>query len=352
MTYTEILPGQLSSALKAHWQQTQNSHAQWDYPVLKNQDSHPALTPFPAIEPYDFGFLKVSQLHKIYYEQSGNPQGRPILFLHGGPGGGSKPSARQLYDPKKWRIIQFSQRGCGTSTPLAEIKENTTWDLVADMEQLREFLEIEKWIVTGGSWGSTLALAYACKHADRIESMVLRGVFLGRQSEFQWLYNGGAAEVFPDFYQNFLAPIAPEKREDMILAYDEKLNSKDENEAQKAALAWSQWEGSVYKLYHDTEALKHFSQPKVATAFARLATHYFKNNCFFDSDEYILKYCPGFSFQTIIVQGRYDIVCPPSTAFEVYQKLPKATLVMASDAGHSQSEIGITSALIEVYNSL
>lgn len=297
--------------------------------------------------PYRTGRLQVSELHNIYYEECGNPRGKPLVFLHGGPGGGSDPLYRRYFDPQKWRIVLFDQRGCGKSRPHAELRENTTWDLVADIERLRKELDIESWLVFGGSWGSTLALAYAETHPKACRALVLRGIFLLRRSELLWFYQEGASHLFPDAWEAYLAPIPPRERGDMMRAYYKRLTSKDRTQRKKAAKAWSIWEGSTSKLQTDPALVKRFAGGRFADAFARIEAHYFVNAGFFQRDDQLLhnakriRHIPG-----VIVQGRYDVVCPMRSAWDLHQAWPEAELHIIPDAGHSMTEVGIQSALI------
>lgn len=303
---------------------------------------------YPPNEPYDSGRLKVSDIHEIYYEQCGNAKGKPVVFLHGGPGGGLVPEYRQFHDPSAYHVVLFDQRGSGKSTPHASLEENTTWDLVADIEKLREHLGIEKWQVFGGSWGSTLALAYAETHPDRVTELVLRGIFLCRPNEIQWFYQEGTSWVFPDVWEQFLNVIPEDERHDMVSAYYKRLTGEDEDEKIAAARAWSIWEGSTSKLYFDPESIERFADPQFALAFARIECHYFINNCFFPTDNFLLenigkiRHIPG-----VIVQGRYDVVCPIRSAWDLHRAWPEARLHITPDAGHSVTEPGNASALIK-----
>lgn len=303
---------------------------------------------FPEIEPFDEGRLKVSDLHTIHYEQCGNPDGKPLVFLHGGPGGGISPSYRRYFDPKKWRIVLFDQRGCGRSKPFAELRENTTWDLVADIEKLREKLSIERWVVFGGSWGSTLSLAYAQTHPDRVVALALRGIFMLRRSELEWFYQDGASHIFPDVWETYLEPIPKRERKDMMKAYYKRLTSPDKKVRKQAAKAWSVWEGSTSKLFTDPELIERFGSGRFADAFARIECHYFTNGGFFDHDDQLLRNVKRIRhIPAVIVQGRYDVVCPSRSAWDLHKAWPESKLVMVPDAGHSMSEPGIRSALIE-----
>jgi proline iminopeptidase len=305
-------------------------------------------TLYDPIEAYDQGMLPVSSLHTIYYEQSGNPEGNPVVFLHGGPGGGTTPDYRRFFDPAAYRIVVFDQRGSGASTPYAELEENTTWDLVADIEKLREHLRIEKWVVFGGSWGSTLALAYAQTHPERVKALVLRGIFLVRKPELEWFYQKGVDAVFPDFYEEYVRLIPVEERGDMMRAYYRRLTSEDEAVRFAAAKAWSIFEGSTSKLFPDQKLIDDFGSPEKAVALARIECHYFLNNCFFDSEDYLIENVSKIRhIPTVIVQGRYDMVCPMMSAWDLHKAFPEAELVIVPDAGHSAFEKGNTSALVE-----
>ena len=303
---------------------------------------------YPEIEPFDAGMMQVSDIHTIYFERCGNPSGLPVVFLHGGPGGGLIPGYRQFFDPQVYHIILFDQRGAGKSTPHAELEGNTTWDLVADMERLRERFNIEKWMVFGGSWGSTLALTYAVTHPNRVSSLVLRGIFLCRPKELQWFYQHGASEMFPDFWENYRDALPPEERGDFINNYYKRMTSADEKTRMDACRAWSVWEGSTSKLFPNTDLINRFAEDKEALALARIEAHYFVNNCFFPSDNFLLENVEKIRrIPTVIVQGRYDVVCPPVSAWELHRAFPESELHLIADAGHSISEPGITSALIE-----
>jgi proline iminopeptidase len=308
---------------------------------------------FPEVKPYNTFFMDMGSIHKIHVEEVGNPQGLPVIFVHGGPGGGIDAKHRQYFDPKKWRVILFDQRGCGQSTPFGELKENTTFDLVADMEAIRTHLGIDQWHVFGGSWGSTLALAYAITHPTRVCSMVLRGIFLVRKSEIRWFYQHGASLFYPEEWEHFLAPIPEGERHDLVTAYHKRLNSHDEDVVIKAAKAWSKWEGATSKLIKDSAMVDQFSSDRFAYAFARIENHYFINNAFFDSDNWILdhakklQHIPG-----VIVQGRYDMPCPPVSAYELHKAWPKSELIMVEAAGHSASEAGIARALVNATNKM
>ena len=303
---------------------------------------------YPSIEPFDTGFLQVSPLHRVYYEQSGNPHGKPVVFIHGGPGGGTHPRMRCFFDPPAYRIVLFDQRGCGRSTPHACLEDNTTWALVADMERLRAHLDIERWMLFGGSWGSSLALAYAETHPDRVTELVLRGIFTLRRRELQWFYQEGASALFPDAWEDYLAPIPEAERGDLIAAYYRRLTSEDPAIRLAAARAWSVWEARTSHLVVDEEQVKTFDAEAFALAFARIECHYFVNGGFFARETQLLddvpriRHLPG-----VIVQGRYDVVCPMETAWALHRRWPEARLVVVPDAGHAAFEPGIAAALIE-----
>jgi proline iminopeptidase len=302
---------------------------------------------YPPIEPYHRGFLTVSSVHTLYYEEAGNPAGKPVVFLHGGPGGGLIPLYRQFFDPKQWRIVLFDQRGCGQSTPHAELAENTTWDLVADIEKLRSHLSIAQWTVFGGSWGSTLALAYAQTHPERCCGLILRGIFMLRPEEIRWFYQSGASYLFPDAWEGYLAPIPLAEQDDLVAAYYKRLTSADLQTRQIAARAWSIWEASTSKLIPDADLVQRFSQGSFADAFARIECHYFINGGFFTSANQLLENVAAIRhIPAVIVQGRYDVVCPMASAWALHRAWPEADLVIVADAGHSATEPGIVSALI------
>jgi len=303
---------------------------------------------YPALRTYRRGKLRVSALHELYFEESGNPEGKPVVFLHGGPGGGTNPQMRRFFDPRRYRIVLYDQRGCGRSTPHASLEENTTWDLVEDIEKLRVHLGIDRWQVFGGSWGSTLALAYAQHHPERVSELVLRGIFLLRRSELEWFYQSseGAASLFPDLWEQFIAPIPEEERYDMMRAYYRRLTSTVEADRNGAARAWSQWEGATSHLRTDPRYVAKFGDAEYAAAFARIECHYFVNGGFLDSDDQLLRDVPRIrDIPAVIVQGRYDVVCPMRSAWDLHRAWPEAELVVVPDAGHSAFEPGIARAL-------
>lgn len=303
---------------------------------------------YPEIEPYRQGMLKVSQLHTIYFEESGNPQGKTVVILHGGPGAGSQPTYRQYFDANLWRIVQFDQRGCGKSIPNSELEENTTWHLVEDIETLRKHLNIENWVVFGGSWGSTLALAYSETYPDYCRGLILRGIFMVRPQELAWFYQEGASYIFPEAWEQYILPIPIDERQDMILAYYHRLLSADSNVRSEAARAWAVWEAMTSKLIPDLLLIERFGTEDFADAFARIECHYFINNGFFDSEDQLIQNVDRIRhIPTVIIQGRYDMVCPMFTAWQLHKALPEAEFIIIPDAGHSMSESGIRSALIE-----
>lgn len=306
---------------------------------------------YPPIEPFETGFLPVSDLHEVYYEVSGKPDGKPVIVCHGGPGGGSTPSMRRYFDPERYRIVVFDQRGCGKSHPHAELRENTTWRLIEDMEALRRRLDIDRWQVFGGSWGSTLALAYAETHPDRVSELVLRGIFCLRREELLWFYQEGASWMFPDLWEAFVEPIPEDERGDLMAAYFRRLTGDDEAEKLKAAKAWSRWEGATVSLFPCEERVESFSDDAFATAFARIECHYFINRGFFEREGQVLadvgkiRHIPA-----VIVQGRYDVVTPAVTAWTLHKAWPESEFCLVQDAGHAASEPGIIDALVRATN--
>jgi proline iminopeptidase len=302
---------------------------------------------YPELLAYRRGRLRVSAIHEIYYEECGNPRGKPVVILHGGPGGGISPFLRRLHNPNIYRIIVFDQRGCGQSTPHAELRENTTWHLVSDMEALRVHLNIGRWQVLGGSWGSTLALAYAQTHTERVTELVLRGIFMVREREIKWFYQDGASMLFPDMWETFVAPIPVEERHDLVSAYYKRLTGENKAEQLACAKAWSHWEASTLALRQNPEVVASFGGDKFALAFGRIECHYFINNGFFArdgqllADAHKLRNIPG-----VIVQGRYDVVTPMETAWALHKAWPEARFEMIPDAGHTATEPGTTDALI------
>ncbi len=302
---------------------------------------------YPALECYRSDYLEADG-HRVYFEESGNPDGKPVIFLHGGPGGGAMPVYRRLFDPSAYRIVLFDQRGCGRSTPHASLENNTTWHLVADMERIREILDIERWQVFGGSWGSTLALAYAETHPERVIDLVLRGIFLLRRKELDWYYGGGAAAVFPDEWEKFCDPIPEAERNDMITAYYRRLTGDHREVRLAAARAWSMWEGATVSLLPNPGRVAGFGAERFAEAFARIECHYFVNGGFFERDGWLLtnihriRHIPA-----VIVQGRYDMATPVTSAWDLHRAWPEADFRLVDDAGHAFSEPGIVHELLE-----
>jgi proline iminopeptidase len=309
------------------------------------------LTLYPPIEPYEDGKLAVSPLHTLHYEVCGNPAGTPVVFLHGGPGGGTNADHRRFFDPSAYRIVLFDQRGAGRSTPHASLEENTTWHLVADIERLRAHLGVERWVVFGGSWGSTLALAYAETHPERVRALVLRGIFLCRPKEIHWFYQEGASAIFPDRFEEYLAPIPAAERGDLVRAYYRRLTSEDEGVRLAAARAWSVWEGSTVRLVPDPKVIADFEDPHKALALARIECHYFVHNSFFQTGDWLIEHVGAIRrIPGVIVQGRYDVVCPAMSAWDLSRAWPEADLRIVPDAGHHAMEPGIVDGLVTATN--
>ena len=304
------------------------------------------LNLYPKIKPYDSGFLNVDQ-HQVYFEQCGNPNGKPALFLHGGPGGGGSEEVRRFFNPDLYRIIIFDQRGCGRSKPHGCLENNTTWHLVSDIENLREKLGIEKWLVFGGSWGSTLSLAYAQAHPKSVSELVLRGIFLLRKEELHWFYQDGASRIFPEAWSGFLDIIDENKRNNLMSSYHEIFKSDDKEKRLKAAIAWSKWEAATSSLAYKPSLVEEFSNPEFALAFALIENHYFVNKGWFKTENQIIENIDIIrSIPAVIVQGRYDVVCPMKTAWELSEAWPEAELIVAPASGHTAFEKEITHALI------
>lgn len=302
---------------------------------------------YPEIVPYRTGRLPVGDGHEIYFEESGNPEGKPVVFVHGGPGSGTNPKQRRFFDPRAYRIILFDQRGSGQSTPHASLEANTTWHLVADMEKLRRHLNIERWQVFGGSWGSTLALAYSQTHPEAVTELVLRGIFLLRKKEIDWFYQSGANEIYPDAWEPYWEAIPKEERHDMVKAYYQRLTSSDPKVRLAAAKTWSIWEGSTSKLIPETEFIDDYGKDDFAIAFARIECHYFTHRGFLEHDDQLLRNVGKIRhIPSVIVQGRYDVVCPMDSAWALHRKWPEAEFVLVPDAGHSAFENGISKALV------
>lgn len=302
---------------------------------------------YPEIEPYATGHLDVGDGHSIYWERVGTPGAKPAVFLHGGPGGGLSPSQRWAFDPARYDVLLFDQRGCGRSTPFAELEHNTTWHLVADIEKLREMAGVAQWLVFGGSWGSALALAYAETHTERVSELVLRGIFTLRREELLWYYQHGASLLFPDKWERFLAPIPEAERGDLMAAYRRRLTGDDREARLRAAKAWSEWEGETITLLPAPEVSNAFYGDDYATAFARIENHYFVHGGWLEEGQLIrdagrLRHVPA-----VIVQGRYDIACPAATAWDLHRAWPEAEFHLVEGAGHAFSEPGILDHLIE-----
>jgi proline iminopeptidase len=304
---------------------------------------------FPETEPYRTGTLKVSALHTLFYEEVGNPRGKPALFLHGGPGVGILPAYRRFFDPESYRVILPDQRGAGRSTPHAELKENTTWDLVEDLEKLRTHLDIDRWIVMGGSWGSTLALSYAITHPHSVAGIIIRGVFLARPSEIEWLLQeGGASRIFPDEWEKYLEPIPEGDRGNTAKAYFNILTGDNDEKRMEAARAWSRWEASTMTLIPDPEAIEEMTDDSAALAIARIECHYTFNNFFMPSNNHLMENISGIRhIPCRIVQGRYDVICPMISAWELHKALPKSKLRIVPDGAHSPMDSGMVSELVQ-----
>ena len=301
---------------------------------------------FPSIEPYKTQHLQVSELHKIYIEESGNPKGKPIIYLHGGPGTGSIPEYRCLFDPQFYRIIQFDQRGCGNSLPFGEIKDNDTWKLVSDIEKIRKLLMIESWVVTGGSWGATLALAYAQTHPSSVRGVILRGVFLGRKEDIHWFYQNGASNVFPDLFEQFIAPIPENERDNILKSYYQRLfNLKEESKVTELIRAWSGWEDNTLSIIPKGQSF--LSEGQRAISVTRTEIYYFMNDCFFDEKSSLLNNVNKINHLPIkIIHGRYDMICCYKQAFDLKKAIPSAELITLNLSGHSGLEPQIVDAFI------
>jgi proline iminopeptidase len=304
---------------------------------------------FPPIEPYNSGYLQVDAEHSIYFEESGNPKGKPVVFLHGGPGAGTDPYHRTYFDPEFYRIILFDQRGAGKSRPHASLNDNTTWDLIRDIERIREKLKVDKWLVFGGSWGSTLSLAYGIEHPDRCVGLILRGIFLCRKKEINWFYQFGAHHIFPEEFERYISVIPHDERNNLLEAFYKRLTSDSPEMRLKAAKAWSRWEGSTLALVPNEDLITKFSGDHMALSLARIECHYFMNNAFFKSPNWILENVERIRKARVpgaIIHGRYDVVCPVENAWELSKAWPEATLQIIKDAGHAAGEPGIVDALI------
>ena len=302
---------------------------------------------YPPLEPHARGWLPVGDGHEVYWEICGNPAGKPAVFLHGGPGGGCSPEHRRLFDPERYRVLLFDQRGCGRSTPHGGLEANTTWDLVGDIERLRELMGVERWLVFGGSWGSTLALAYAEAHPERVSELVLRGIFLLRRWELLWYYQHGASLLFPDKWEGFLAPIPPEEQDDLIAAYRRRLIGPDPQVQLEAARAWSLWEGETITLMPNEGFSRQFGADDFARAFARIENHYFVHGGWLEEGQLLRDVGRLRAIPAVIVQGRYDIATPAASAWDLHRAWPEAEFRLIEGAGHAYSEPGIQTALLE-----
>jgi proline iminopeptidase len=306
---------------------------------------------YPALRPYRRGWLRVSPIHEIYYEEGGNPRGKPAVFVHGGPGAGANETSRRFFDPRRYRIVVFDQRGCGRSRPHASLEDNTTWHLVADMEALRRHLGIGRWLVFGGSWGSTLALAYSQRHPAAVSALVLRGIFMLRKWEIDWFYQEGASALFPDRWEQYVAPIPTRERDDLVRAFHRRLTGKSRTRQLEAARAWSIWEASTSFLRTDEMQIRKWGNAAFATAIARIECHYFVNKGFLSREDQLLRDVRRIRHvPAVIVQGRYDVVCPMRTAWDLHRVWPEADFRLVADAGHSALEPGITHELVAATN--
>jgi len=301
---------------------------------------------YPAIQPYVRHTLEVDPPHRLHVEECGNPKGIPVLFLHGGPGGGCQPSHRQFFNADLYRIILFDQRGCGCSTPHAELRRNTTAELLADVERIREQLGVDRWLVFGGSWGSTLGLLYAQAYPEHVQGLVLRGIFLCRKQDISWFYQDGASRLFPDYWQEFVAPVDPGKRGDMVKAYYELLTGSDEVARLAAAKAWSIWEGRTSTLLSKPSLVEHFGNSHVALSMARIECHYFVHGAFIEADQILQQAKRLHGIPGVIVHGRYDVVCPVDQAYALHQAWPESRLTIVPGVGHSMSDPAMVDALI------
>jgi proline iminopeptidase len=306
---------------------------------------------YPHLEPFEVSFLEIDD-HKIYYEVSGNPNGKPAIFVHGGPGGGGSTEVRRFFNPELYKIIVFDQRGCGRSKPHASLKDNTTWHLVSDMEKIREKLSVEQWLVFGGSWGSTLSLAYAQAHPARVSELVLRGIFMLRKKELDWFYQEGASKIFPEPWQEFLHPIEDNKRDNLMDAYREIFYGDDQEKKLQAAVAWSKWEAATSSLLISKSRVDEFQDPEFALAFAMIENHYFVNKGFFKDENELLENLDVIRhIPTVIVQGRYDVVCPMESAWELASAWPEARFIITPNSGHSAFEKENINALVDATDS-
>lgn len=327
---------------------TYGEGGRYDYPAQDPHTGEARRALYPPLEPRAQGRLRVDEVHELYYEESGNPDGQPVVFLHGGPGGGTKPKCRRFFDPSKYRIILFDQRGSGKSTPHACLEDNTTWHLVADIEKLREHLQVQRWVVFGGSWGSTLALSYAQSHPSRVKGLLLRGIFMLRKKELHWYYQEGASNIFPDRWEPFEAEIPEDERGNLMAAYRKRLTCDDDAARLSAARAWTTWECSTSELFPDDEHVAQGDDARYALAFARIENHFFVNGGWFEPEDQLLRDVGKIRhIPTVIVQGRYDVVCPARSAWDLHRAFPEARLRIVPDSGHSGFEPGIVSELVK-----
>lgn len=307
---------------------------------------------FPPIHENNHFYLKVDDIHEIYVEECGNKEGVPVIFLHGGPGAGCELYHRQLFDPEKYRIILFDQRGCGRSHPHASLENNTTHDLISDIEKIREELGVEKWVVAGGSWGATLALAYAETYPEKVMGLIVRGIFLSTTKEIHWFYQEGASQFFPDYWEDFLQPIPESERDNLLRAYHQRLTGDNEIARMGAAKAWSLWEARTATLLPSSSVLEHFSDPRNALSIARIEAHYFINNGFLEDNQLLknasrLEKIPGY-----IIQGRYDMICPMKQAWDLHNAWSASEIFIVQGSGHAAGEMGISAALVKASNDL
>ncbi|HIO92496.1 MAG TPA: prolyl aminopeptidase [Leucothrix mucor] len=307
---------------------------------------------FPPIHENRHFYLPVDDLHEIYVEECGEESGTPVIFLHGGPGAGCEPYHRQLFDPKKYRIILFDQRGCGRSKPHTELRQNTTQDLISDIEKIRKYLDIDEWVVAGGSWGSTLALAYAEAHPECVSGLIIRGIYLCTAKEIQWFYQQGANQFYPDYWEDFLAPIPKDEQDDLLHAYHKRLTGSNEIARMQAAKTWSLWEARTATLRPHKALLDHFSSPHTALSLATIETHYFVNNGFLEDGQLLREADKIKDIPCYIIHGRYDMICPVEQAYALHKVLPLSELFIVQGAGHSASEKAIAAALIEASNKI
>lgn len=302
---------------------------------------------YPPIRNNHHFMLPVDDIHTLYVEECGDPEGIPVVFLHGGPGAGCEKWHRSFFDPERYRIILFDQRGCGRSTPHASVENNTTWDLVADIERIRTHLDIDEWVVFGGSWGSTLGLAYAQKYPERVSGLIMRGIFLARQEDVHWFYQEGANRILPDYWQDYLAPIPAAQRDNLLQAYHERLTGDNEIAQMQAAKAWSTWEGRAANLVPLGSTVEHFSSPHTAMSVARLEAHYFVNQAFLEPNQLLRDAAKLNDIPGHIIHGRYDMICPLEQAYALHKAWPTAELTVVADSGHAASEPGIQAALVK-----